>query len=189
MPSKPIENLMDEHRLIEKVLAAMRRYASALQSGEPVERASIEGLVPFMREFADACHHGKEEHRLFPMLVERGLPARNGPIQAMCAEHETGRRLVGDLENAIGRHLDGHAGTAGELAAAMVAIADFYARHIWKEDNVLFPMADRVLGADEVAGLIAAFDKADGRAGVASRERFVRFARGLVESSDRQNPI
>lgn len=61
MPSKPIENLTDEHRLFEKVLAAMRRYASALQSGEPVKRASIEGLVPFMREFADDCHHGKEE--------------------------------------------------------------------------------------------------------------------------------
>ena len=165
MSARPIEILMDEHRIIEKVLAAMRQYADALKSGSPVDKDKLQGLVPFMREFADACHHGKEEHRLFPALVAKGLPARNGPIQAMCAEHETGRRLVCDLESAVGRHLDRQAGADAELADALVAIADFYARHIWKEDNVLFPMADRALGADDVAGLIEAFGEVEDQVG------------------------
>jgi len=181
MPSKPIEILMDEHRVIEKVLAAMRDFAAALRAGGSVNRESLVGLVPFMRDFADARHHGKEEHRLFPVLNDKGLPARNGPVQAMCSEHETGRRLVGDLENAVGRHLGGHPGAADGLAAAMVAIADFYARHIWKEDNVLFPLADRVLGPEEVADLITAFGEVDGRDEKAPRETFSPFAPGLVE--------
>lgn len=188
MPARPIEILMEEHRIIEKALAAMRHCAEVLEKGGAVDAETLRGFVPFMREFADTGHHGKEEHRLFPLLVEKGLPARNGPIQAMCSEHEKGRRLVGEMENAVGRHLDGQAGAAGELAAVMVVIADFYARHIWKEDNVLFPMADRILGAGEVAGLIAAFDEVDGRVGAVSREHSVSFAQGLTEDSNRQNP-
>lgn len=98
---------MQEHRLIEKVLDAMRRHASALTSGEAVDSHKLAGLGPFMGEFADACHHGKEEQRLFPLLVERGLPPSNGPVQAMCAEHEIGRCLVGDLKGAVGRSSEG----------------------------------------------------------------------------------
>jgi len=129
-----------------------------------------------------------EEHRLFPVSLENGLPAKDGPIQAMCAEHETGRRLVGEMEDAISSYLDGRVGAAGELASAMGTIADFYARHIWKEDNVLFPLADRVLGADEVTGLIAAFEEVDGRIGVESRASFVAFAQGLDERPDERHP-
>ena len=69
MSTSPTDNLMAEHRIIEKVTAAMSRFADALSSGQDVDRHPLAGLVPFMRQFADAYHHGKEEHRLFPVLV------------------------------------------------------------------------------------------------------------------------
>ena len=101
MFTNPTEILSNEHRVIEKVLGAMGFFAQALTSGEAIDEQKLAGLVPFMREFADAHHHAKEEHLLFPKLVANGLPASNGPVQAMCAEHQIGRGQVSRLENAI----------------------------------------------------------------------------------------
>ncbi|MDR3437681.1 hemerythrin domain-containing protein [Telmatospirillum sp.] len=157
MPDTPTNILMAEHRIIEKVIAAMRRFADALSSGQDVDRQPLSGLVPFMRQFADAHHHGKEEHRLFPVLVACGLPAQNGPVQIMCSEHETGRQMVARLAAAIDAYGNGAAETRENLADALRAIAEFYSQHIWKEDNVLFPMAERVLDADSTANVLVAF--------------------------------
>ena len=111
-----------------------------------------------MREFADAHHHGKEEYRLFPALVARGLPARNGPVQVMCSEQEAGRRMMSELAAAIDAYADGAAAhTRTNLGQALRAIAEFYDRHIGKEDNVLFPMAGRILDEDSTAGILVAF--------------------------------
>jgi hemerythrin-like domain-containing protein len=158
MPATPTDILMAEHRIIEKVIAAMDRFAGTLAAGGTLDRPSLEGLVPFMRQFADGFHHGKEEDRLFPALVSAGLPAHNGPVQVMCSEHETGRHLVGQLEEAIATHLaQAGTGTARTLAEALTALARFYGQHIWKEDNVLFPMAARVLDDGTQAAILAAF--------------------------------
>jgi hemerythrin-like domain-containing protein len=158
MSATPTEILMAEHRVIEKVIAAMERFAGILAAGGSLDRPSLQGLVPFMRQFADGFHHGKEEDRLFPALVSAGLPAHNGPVQVMCSEHETGRHLVGRLEDAIGAYLgQADAGTAGTLAETLTALAQFYGQHIWKEDNVLFPMAARVLDDTARAAILAAF--------------------------------
>jgi hemerythrin-like domain-containing protein len=172
MSDTPTDILMQEHRVIEKVLAAMTRLADRVEAGAAVEPGELAMLVPFMREFADACHHGKEEHRLFPALVAGGLPASNGPVQVMCAEHEIGRGLVGRLDGAVAAYAAGR--TDAGLPAALRAIVDFYRQHIWKEDNVLFPMAQRVLGPDEAAALLAAF--AEVNDGSSSRQRFIDYA-------------
>ena len=176
----PVEILMDEHRIIERVLDAMRRFSSELNADGTVTAEKLAGLVPFMREFADAQHHGKEEHRLFPRLVEKGLPSEHGPVQVMCSEHETGRRLVGELDRAITDLDADDAESRHILATAMTAIVEFYTQHIWKEDNVLFPMADRVLDETDVEGMIAAFDAADGPEGAERRKRAAEFAESLV---------
>jgi hemerythrin-like domain-containing protein len=158
MPTSPTEILMAEHRIIEMVTAAMIRFADSLSSGQDVDHQPLAGLGPFMRQFADVYHHGKEEHRLFPVLIACGLPAQNGPVQVMCSEHETGRQLVARLVAAADAYTDmASPETRSDLAEALRGIAEFYSHHIWKEDNVLFPMAVRVLDADTAASVLAAF--------------------------------
>jgi len=158
MTTNPTEILMAEHRIIEKVIAAMSRFADASSSGQDIDRRSLAGLVPFMRQFADAYHHGKEENRLFPVLIACGLPAQNGPVQVMCSEHETGRQLVARLAETIDAYTDEvSTETRKGLAETLRGLAEFYSHHIWKEDNVLFPMAERVLDADSHASVLAVF--------------------------------
>jgi hemerythrin-like domain-containing protein len=92
----PIQELMDEHRIIEKVLTALTAAADQEVPLEFYERA-----VDFIANFADKCHHSKEEERLFPVLEEKGIPREAGPIGCMCEEHEIGRGHVQAIRELI----------------------------------------------------------------------------------------
>jgi hemerythrin-like domain-containing protein len=70
---RPTEILSSEHRVIEQVLDCLEAMVKGLRAGKPLEEERAATALYFLRQFADACHHGKEEERLFPMLVARGM--------------------------------------------------------------------------------------------------------------------
>ena len=144
----PIQELMDEHRVIEKVLSALEG-----AHARDVPFSFYETAADFIVEFADGCHHDKEEKRLFPMLEERGIPRDYGPIGVMCEEHEIGRACVRKLREGI---------AATDVAVVRAAAADYVTllrAHIQKEDEVLFPMGRSRLAAADVVALRASFDE------------------------------
>ena len=184
MTAGPVEILMQEHRVIEKVVAAMDRLAARLDAGDPVDAETVKEIVRFMRLFADQCHHGKEEFRLFPALLEKGLPAEGGPVQVMISEHATGRRLVGELEKAAEAYGASGAAAAGTLGNALRDIAALYTQHIWKEDNILFPLAQRILDAEDTGRLMEAFAAVEKEHGAETHQHFVRFAESLERDTE-----
>jgi len=85
---------MEEHELIVQVLASLQMLAETLNEGGPVSRPELADFGRFFAEFADRCHHGKEEDRLFRAMVASGFPPESGPIGVMLSEHEAGRQEV-----------------------------------------------------------------------------------------------
>ncbi|MBW2188922.1 MAG: hemerythrin domain-containing protein, partial [Deltaproteobacteria bacterium] len=65
---------------------------------ESDDKAELVRFVSFIRDFADAYHHSKEEDMLFVAMVEQGFPREAGPIAMMLHEHELGRSLVSVLD-------------------------------------------------------------------------------------------
>jgi hemerythrin-like domain-containing protein len=143
--SRAIETLMHEHRVIEQVLGGLEQLARSAADREPVERSTVRDFAQFFSGFADRCHHGKEEERLFVAMVDAGFPREQGPIGVMRYEHEEGRAHVRALR-AIG---DGEGALSAAEIQAFVAHASTYVdllrAHIMKEDTILFPMAERSL--------------------------------------------
>lgn len=155
----PIRMLKAEHRLIERVLDALVRYAKQVGEGEVSDLADLAAFVQFFREFADRLHHAKEEDLLFAALVEEGgLPADMGPIAVMLDEHEQGRRAIETLAELAG---------AGALTAAdrgllhrtATSYAGMLRQHILKEDGVLYPMAEARLPGPVLDELERQFDR------------------------------
>ena len=142
---KPTQELMHEHRAIERMLGILSEACDRIEAGEKVDPSHLESAVEFIRVFADKCHHGKEEDLLFPAMVKAGIPKEGGPIGAMLAEHERGRELVRGLAAAI----PGYRADEPEAKQEVVRNARGYVYllgpHIHKEDFILYPMADRVL--------------------------------------------
>ena len=154
----PIQQLMDEHRVIEKVLAALE---AAAQRDLPF--SFYEQAVDFIVHFADGCHHAKEEDRLFPALERKGIPREQGPIGVMCSEHEESRGMVKEMRGAIQRQ---DRDTLKRISLDYVALLR---GHIMKEDNVLFPMGRMQLDTDDLRKLRARFDEVSDGGGTERR--------------------
>jgi hemerythrin-like domain-containing protein len=158
---KPTETLTAEHRVIEEMLELTRVAAGQLEAGGAVGPAVFEQAADFFRNFADRCHHGKEERHLFAKLIERGMSKEAGPVAMMLAEHEIGRAHVRALGAAADCLAAGEPGADREVVEHALAYADLLAAHIRKEDLGLFPLADRILTAGDQADLEKVFDRVE----------------------------
>ena len=144
MIPNPLETLMTEHRLIERVLEALEACARRAEGGAEVQPAALRGFARFLRGYADELHHGKEEALLFEKMVEAGFPREVGPVAVMRIEHEQGRALVGELR-ALSERVSWSAEDRRRAASVALDFAALLRAHILKEDRILYPMAEQRL--------------------------------------------
>jgi hemerythrin-like domain-containing protein len=150
--SKAIDDLRNEH---EAILFALKLLAGMTARGGQAAAPDADDLrefVGFLKEFADRCHHGKEEGILFPALVEAGIPEKGGPIGVMLAEHVQGREFIREMDAALAGGLNRE-----RFTRAAEGYARLLAAHIEKENGVLFPSAERVLTAAQLDRIYEAF--------------------------------
>src|ERR1035438_1791982 len=175
----PTQVMEAEHRLIETVVKALGGVAVALEKGQPAGAAILPTAVEFFRVYADKLHHCKEETVFFPMLVKRGVPPQGCPIGGLNHEHEKGRALVQALADQAPAYAQGKPGAKKALLETLRGIVDLYHNHIWKEDAMVFPMADKVLTAADQKELTERFAEVDQAVGLDVVARLVTFARSL----------
>ena len=168
----PIETLMSEHRAIERVLDALVAFADDAERRGATDKEELSRFVTFLREFADAGHHGKEEDILFQAMVDGGFPAEDGPIEVMLRDHDEGRGLVGILDERARQDAAWSEADRRQIGDAARGFADLMRSHIEKEDGILYPMARHHLGADAFDGVgeaCARFEALRERNGIAHR--------------------
>ena len=184
----PTQVMEAEHRLIETVVKAMGGVADAIEKGQRADAATLATAVEFFRVYADKLHHGKEETLFFPMLVKRGVPPQGCPIGGLNHEHEKGRALVGALAEQAPAYAQGRPGAKEGLLETLRGILDLYQNHIWKEDAMVFPMADKVLTAADQTELTKEFAEVDRAVGLDVVARLETFARSLATSGQAPLP-
>jgi hemerythrin-like domain-containing protein len=177
---KATEELKSEHRVIERVIDSVETMAGRLEAGHAVRPQFFLEAADFIRNFADGCHHHKEEGVLFVKMVECGMPKEQGPIAVMLDEHEQGRAFTRGMREAAERLAAGDA----EAKAAIIRNARGYTsllrQHIQKEDNILFPMADRVIPPLEHDKVAEAFTHVEHHeTGHGVHEKYVAMAQAL----------
>ncbi|MEO2049519.1 MAG: hemerythrin domain-containing protein [Pirellulales bacterium] len=91
---KSIDRLVAEHDIIERGLTVLAKAVTHIESGDSVPDDFPKWAPAFFSQFADKCHHAKEEDLFFPLLKERGIPEEGGPIGVMLHEHDVGRDCV-----------------------------------------------------------------------------------------------
>jgi len=91
------------------------------------------------------------------------------------AEHKKGRSLVAALDEAAGIYAASNAEGASKIREAMRGIRELYPNHIWKEDAMVFPMAERLFTVEELAQMKADFDQVELELGQ-HHDAFIEFA-------------
>jgi len=169
-----IEEMTAEHRVIEIVIKSLPDAVTALDHGR-LNVQKLRGLAEFLRDYADRRHHQREEGIFFPILVKRGVPGQGCPIGGLNNEHEKARALVTALEECIMRYTWQEAGAGAALRRTLQEIAQLYKKHLWMEDAMVFPMAEKLLTeADnrELKERFAELDRAIGPEAIMRHEQF-----------------
>lgn len=173
-----LEILVAEHRVIRRVLALLMDIADEAVDGADVDADVLRDGIDFLRQFADARHHGKEEDILFAEARSLDVAA-GGLIEEMMAEHVDARGRVSALEFAVQDYADGHGDAAAALADAVADVDLLYQEHIEKEDRLLFPMLQEVLQPGQLDQLLLSFRKADARTGAGFTAATVRLREAI----------
>jgi hemerythrin-like domain-containing protein len=149
-----IQDLIHEHKAIQIALNILEKIRERLEKNETTDYKDINDLLEFLKEFADKCHHGKEEGYLFPLLQKAGVKNENGPIGVMLKEHTQGRNLIKQMQDSILARSVNNA----EFVEAATSYVNLLRMHIEKENKILFPMVDVRLSESEQKELLEQFE-------------------------------
>jgi hemerythrin-like domain-containing protein len=180
---RPTDVLKNEHRVIEHVLDCLERLADRCGIRGELDASSAREVIDFFQHFADRCHHAKEEQCLFPMLEAQSFPHVWGPTRVMLDEHEQGRRHLRDMAEAVEGAAAGNPLAVQRFLRNAWAYICLLRQHIQKEDQVLFPLANRVLDAAEQQKLWASFDRLEEEQ-EREYEKYLKIAHELANGCD-----
>ena len=156
----PIDELLAEHEAVKTTLKILNRIGQAAAKTGRIENPEhLDLLLDFFITFVDQCHHSKEEAHLFPALEEVGVSRQGGPVGVMLKEHQQGRALVAEMKTTLNQSKSGDKSAAQNLLKHLneyILLLDF---HIDKENDVLFPMAEKHLSKSKMHELIKGFDR------------------------------
>ena len=143
VPGHPVHTFVAENRALERVAQRLRQQLEPLAARpDPALLVhSASGITATLDELAQIeKHYLRKENQLFPCLETHGIV---GPPQVMWAIHDEVRALLKDTRAAVA------AADASRLAAHGATLAQTVIDMIYKEDNILFPMALQILDEKE----------------------------------------
>ena len=150
---KATQDLRKEHEAILYVLQILDKMIDSKRRDAEIVLRYYGEVVYFLKIFADKCHHGKEENFLFKELVNKGIPNEGGPVGVMLQEHAQGRDYIAQMAKGVeDQNIIG-------FKSAAIQYRDLLRRHIDKENNVLFMMADKVLDEQSQSLMFEQFEQ------------------------------
>lgn len=170
----PIKDLKDEHQAVKLTLKILDKINQNIEcTGKITSTDHIDQLMEFFSVFVDTCHHGKEKDLLFPAMEKIGVSKDNGPIGVLLHEHQLGRAYVKGMKAALSAYKKGNNDALNkflENARSYITLLD---EHIYKEDNVLFPLAEKHLPDKKQAELYDGFEKIEvDKIGIGKHDEF-----------------
>jgi len=156
----PISILMEEHKIMLQLAEKLETIANKVQQGSDMNYVGdeIHQLEHIAKDFQDSeKHYLREENVLFPILEKHGITE---PPSIMWTEHNQIREKKKELHNLIKNHdaveFRDFKEQLGEIAGAS---KNLLSSHFFKENNILFPTALRVITNDEWKDIRKEFDE------------------------------
>jgi hemerythrin-like domain-containing protein len=154
----PIEALMSEHRLIERMIRLMVKEVVVISETGRLDVAFVSATTDFLRTYADRCHHGKEEGILFRELSRKHLQEKDKTaMRGLIEDHIYARKTVTNLKRAADGHASDNLGSIDEASKLIKDLTELYPRHIEKEDKQFFRPSMEYFSAAEQQNMLQEF--------------------------------
>lgn len=168
----PTKILSEEHQHILKVIDALTKECDALESGKSLDKPFFEKAIDFIRNYADKFHHAKEEDILFKELCKDTVQMHCNPVEQMLYEHKEGRNFVTGMEEGV-KEAD-----KDKVIFNARGYANLLRDHIFKEDNILYPMADEALNKKTQQKMLKEFMQIETKKRK-DKEKYLAFVEGI----------
>jgi hemerythrin-like domain-containing protein len=144
--SPPLRMLVDEHKLIKRILAKIPAIVEVLDVKKQEHKEIVLDVVDFIKNYADKYHHAKEEDELF-VKFDTSLDI----IQVMMNDHIQSRGYVAEILSGV------EAGDTTTVNNNLSNYMNLLTEHIHKEDDILYPWMDRNMQTKTVGELYSRF--------------------------------
>ena len=149
--------IRDEHQALSAMLSSLRlllRHGRQTGGAPPFD--VYRAMLVYIDEFPERLHHRKETELLFPLIRQRSDEAAE-ILDKLDRDHGVGERVIRDLEHALLAWEMLGESRRGDFEQAVERYLGFYASHMQLEEEVVLPLAQKVLGPADWAVLDAAF--------------------------------
>ncbi len=178
------EILKNEHQVILTVMVAAEREIRSISATGKIINDNVDKIIDFCRVFIESCHNAKEEEYLLPIILERGEMGNRGLLKIILEEHAAGRNLQQLIIHALPQAKTcGFPSTVAAVTANLKAYSELLRAHIEKEDNILFPLADRLLTPEDQKTILVSFEKHETEeVGVGVHGTYLQLAHELAQA-------
>ena len=151
-PGHPIHTLMEEHKMILDFIEKLKEIVEKIEAAKSFNGVSreLDMLKHISEHLVEADkHHQREEEVLFPMLEKFGVTE---PPEIMREEHEELKPKKKELYKTA---RECNEMSYPEFIRKIKELAEYLIKelpdHIYKEDNILYPMAIQVIPKEKWA--------------------------------------
>lgn len=156
----PIHILMEEHKILLKFAEELKDIAKEMKGTKDSASNSekMTRLAHTAKHFKESeSHYLREENVLFPYLEKHGITQ---PPAMMWTEHDQIREIKKNFYKLLDtRDKMSFDDFADQLEKAAISLAEMLSNHFYKENNILFPTALKVISEDEFKDIRQQFEE------------------------------
>jgi len=161
MRPEAVQIIKDEHFAVSAVLYSLRYLVRRIRDREASpDFVLLRAILDYIVSYPDRWHHPKEDKFLFAAVKRRSTEG-DAIIADLVQEHEDGHPLIEELKTLLIRYQQGD----DEARTLFFEAAERYVEKEWqhmrKEEDLLLPIAERVLTAEDWADIDRAFQEND----------------------------
>lgn len=168
--SQPVQILVDEHKLIKRLIALIPSITESMDLATEEGRQLVLDGIDFIKIYADSFHHAKEEDLLFKYFDED-----SEIVSAFHEDHRVARNHVKNILEGVSEP------NRSKVVEHLGAYMELLQGHIKREDEILYPWMDRNISSEQEAELASSFDEVAEKFGDVN-ERYGAFVKRLEKS-------
>jgi hypothetical protein len=149
-PGHLVHTLMEEHKILLQFADKLKNVVGEIKGAKEFDsvRENMKQLNHIAKHFKESeKHYLREENVLFPYLEKHGITQ---PPAIMWSEHNEIRKKKGELYQLLDTHRSmNFQEFTKTLGGVAITIGDVLSSHFYKENNILFPTALKVISKNE----------------------------------------
>ena len=149
--------IRDEHRSIAAILHGMQHLVRQIRERKAkIDPKVFRAMLYYLDTFSERMHHPKEDRYLFDPLRRRGAGS-DALIAELEREHADGGNAIRRVEQCLIRYEEGGEKEFPEFAGEVERFVEGYWEHMRKEEERVFPLAQKLFTNDDWDAIDRAF--------------------------------